>query len=90
MAVMAFTMLAGSRQITDIRFRESFAVIQFVDPHPGNTEKFVGFIFAKRNVVFGHTCHHAGAASRALVQIDDHSEPFAFFLFHLYLTASLI
>jgi hypothetical protein len=90
MAVMAFTMLAGSRQVTFICFGERFTVTQFVDPHPGNVEEFVGFIFTKRNVVFGHTCHHAGAASGALIQIDDHSEPFAFFLFHLYLTASLI
>jgi hypothetical protein len=82
MSVAGFTMHAGSRQVTNISIREGFMICQLVNPHPGNAEQFICFIFPKGHIVFRHTGDHTGTATGALVQINDHSEFFGIYLFH--------
>jgi hypothetical protein len=82
MATDACTMLAGTGQISDFSFRKGFPIGQFVHPHPGDTVLFVGFILLKRNVILRHARDHTGTASRAFVQIDNHSELMGFFIFY--------
>lgn len=74
--------LTGAGQISYLRFRKGFSIGQFVHPHPGDTELFVGFILLKRNVILGHARDHTGTASRAFVQINNHSELMDFFIFY--------
>jgi len=83
MTVAALTMLAGSGQITFFGIRKGFAVGQAIDPHPGDAEQFVCVIFSKRDVVFSHTGNRTGTATGTFIQIDDHSEFFSIFNFHL-------
>jgi hypothetical protein len=74
--------LAGTGQISNFSFGKGFSIGQFVHPHPGDTELFVGFILLKRNVILRHARDHAGTASRAFVQINNHPELMGFFIFY--------
>jgi hypothetical protein len=76
------TVLAGTGQINYFSFRKGLSIGQFIHPHPGDAVLFVGFILLKRNVILGHARDHAGTASRALVQINNHSELMGFFIFY--------
>jgi hypothetical protein len=89
MPVFPFAVLAWPWKKANIGIRKWLAVVQLVHPQPGDAEQFVGFVFAERQVVFGHTGYHAGTASSALIEINDHSESMGFFLIHLYLIAGL-
>jgi hypothetical protein len=73
MSVLAFTVLAGPRQIADIRFGIRLAVGQFIHAHPCNAFEFVGFIFPEWYIIFSHAGDHAGAAPGTQIQINDHS-----------------
>jgi hypothetical protein len=72
----SLALLAGPGQVTLLDLREGLAVAQPVDAHPGDTQQLVRVVLAKRHVVFGHAGHHAGAAARALVEVDHHPVPF--------------
>jgi hypothetical protein len=84
MAVVSFTVLAGPGQITFFGIRKRLSIIYSINPHPGNAEQFIRFVLPKWYIIFRHTGNHAGAATGTLVQIDDHSELFAIFVFHQY------
>jgi hypothetical protein len=74
--MLSGTMLAWAWNIAHIGIGELFTVGDFIDLHPGNTQPLVRFIFLERHIVLGKAGHHAGAASRALVQVDDHAIAF--------------
>ena len=54
----------------------------YINSHPGNAEQFIRIVLPKWHIIFCHAGNHARAATGTLVQIDDHSELFAFFVFH--------
>jgi hypothetical protein len=74
--MFAGTMLAGPGKIADFGIGVRFAVGQPVNLHPGDADQFIGFVLPERDVVFGHTGHHAGAATGTFVQVDDHAITF--------------
>jgi hypothetical protein len=75
-------MLAGPGQKAGFGIRKRFAVGQSIDLHPGYAEQLVRVVFPERYIIFRHAGYHTGAAAGTLVQIDDHSELFGFFVFH--------
>ena len=77
---LSATMHAGSGQIADIRIRKGLPVCQLVNTHPCNAVQLIGFILFKRNIVFRHAGHHAGAATGAQIQIDNHPVLFGFLM----------
>ena len=74
MSVRPFTVLTGSGQIADIRFRIRLAVGQFIHAHPCNAFELVGFVFPEGHIIFCHAGDHTGAAPGAQIQINDHSK----------------
>jgi hypothetical protein len=84
MAMVSFTVLAGPGQITFFGIRKRLSIIYSINPHPGNAEQFIRVVLPKWYIIFRHTGNHAGAATGTLVQIDDHSELLAIFVFHQY------
>jgi len=70
----ALTVLTRPGNITDIRVRKGATVRDLVDPHPELAAHPVTIVFPEGQVVFSHTGHHAGAATRAFVQINYHTK----------------
>ena len=80
--MLSRTLHTRSWKIAYIRIRERFAVGKPKNSHPRNAQQFVGLVFPERHIIFGHAGHHAAAASRTFVQINDHPKSMDFVLFH--------
>jgi hypothetical protein len=74
MVPMTFAMLAWPGNVGDLSIWKGQAVGNLVDSHPEHTAGPVTIVFPEREVVLGHTGYHAGAATGAFVQVDDHAE----------------
>ena len=78
--VLSGTVLTWARKVAHFGLGEFLAVGDFIDLHPGDAQAFISFIIPKWYIVFGKAGHHTGAATGALVQVNDHTIALGFVL----------
>jgi hypothetical protein len=78
LVVHSGTLHAGAGQVAFVRIREGLSVGQFINAHPGDASEFVRFVRPERDIVLREAGHHAGAATGAFIQVNDHSISFGF------------